>query len=240
VALRALIAGQITNALSPVRAGEAVRLGMLTAHGGALVPGAAALAGSKAMDTVCLAAIAFAVAGTAVFSHPNLGLAAGILVIAAGGALAVWGDRVRGRLERHAVARRLRLVSLVDVAHALHDPAVLGAVTGATVVVWMAGLAANGLVLAAVGAAPSLTLAARVIVAGYLVSMLPSPPAQLGTFEAAVTVALTSAGIAVETALAAAVVLHVCQFIKLGILLVVSLLLTRLPRAAWVRWSAGS
>jgi len=239
VALRALIAGQLTNQLSPLRAGEAVRLGVLGAQGGAVVPGAAALAGAKAVDSVCLAAIAFAVAGATVFSRPNLSLALGIAVIAAGAALSLWGGKLRARLAALPLARRLRLASLVDVANALRDPGVLAVVSGATLVVWAAGLAANACVLAAVGVAPDLHLAARVIVAGYLLNVLPSPPAQLGTFEAAITVALTSAGVPVQTALAAAVTLHVCQFVKLGVLLAVGLLLTR-PLAAWAHWSSRS
>src|SRR5919197_6377007 len=63
--LRALVAGQLTNALSPVRAGEAVRLGLLTAEGASLVPAAGAMAGAKAIDTISLAAIAAALVGSA-------------------------------------------------------------------------------------------------------------------------------------------------------------------------------
>src|SRR5688500_6190947 len=218
VALRALVAGQVTNALSPVRAGEAVRLGVLTAQGGAIVPGAAALAGVKAIDSICLAGIALGVAGASVFSHGAIGLIAGAAVLAAGAALAVWGGRLAPFLERNRITRRLRLVALVDVAQALRDPSVLLAVVLATLVVWVAGMVANFAVLAAVGIAPDVNLAARVIVAGYLISAVPSPPIQLGTFEAAVTVALTGAGVPVEQALAASVTLHVCQLAKLGLL----------------------
>lgn len=234
VALRALIAGQLTNSLSPLRAGEAVRLGVLKAQGGALVPGAAAVAGAKAIDTVCLAAIAFAVAGASAFSHRNVGLAAGLLVIAGGVALAFGGGKLRSWLESNRLTRRLRLAALVDVARAARDPRVLLTVTLATGVVWVAGLAANVAVLAAVGVGIGgvsghsvLDLAARVIVAGYLVNLVPSPPVQLGTFEAAVAAALASAGMPLDQALLAAVTLHVCQLVKLGILLLASLALTR-------------
>src|SRR6266542_7103109 len=55
--LRALVAGQVTNQLSPVRAGDAVRLGALVAQGGSLVPATAAMAAAKALDAVCLAGI---------------------------------------------------------------------------------------------------------------------------------------------------------------------------------------
>src|SRR5919198_6573986 len=99
VCLRALVAGQLTNALSPVRAGEAVRLAWLTAQGGELVPSAAALAGVKAIDSVCLASIAAGVAGAAALAHSRWGLLAAGMVLVTGIALALCGGRVRGRLE---------------------------------------------------------------------------------------------------------------------------------------------
>src|SRR5919198_4484160 len=95
VCLRALVAGQLTNALSPVRAGEAVRLAWLAAQGGALVPGAAALAGVKAIDSVCRAAIAAGVVGMAAFAHSRWGLAVAGLLLATGIVLAIWGGAVR-------------------------------------------------------------------------------------------------------------------------------------------------
>ena len=235
VALRALVAGQITNALAPVRAGEAVRLGALSAQGGAIVPGAAALAGVKAIDTLCLGAIAFAVAGASVFAQRIAGFAAGGLVIGAGIALALWGGRLRPYLQKNPISRKLRLASLLDVAQALRDPQVLFVVATSTTVVWIAGLLANVLVLAAAGAPPTLDLAARIIVAAYLVNILPSPPAQIGTFEAAVTVALTAAGVSPETALLTSVTLHVCQLVKLGLLAGCGLLLLWIKRGVAAR-----
>ena len=240
VALRALIAGQVTNALSPLRAGEAVRLGVLSAQGGAVVPGAAALAGVKAIDTLCLGAIAFAVAGASVFSQSSIGIAAGAVVIAGGVALALWGGKLRGWLEGNPLTRKLRLAALLDVAQALRDPGILLVVGGTTAAVWVCGLAANALVLGAAGAPATLDLAARVIVAGYLVNLVPSPPIQLGTFEAAITVALTSAGVPLEAALLASVTLHVCQLVKLGLLSGASLLLVWARRERWGRWPVGS
>lgn len=240
VALRALVAGQVTNALSPVRAGDAVRLGVLSAQGGALVPGAASLAGAKAIDTLCLGAIAFAVAGASVFAQRSVGFAAGAVVIAAGAALAVWGGRLRAPLERNRITRKFRLAALVDVSQALRDPSVLMVCGATTTAVWASGLAANALVLAAAGSPSTLDLAARVIVAGYLVNLLPSPPVQLGTFEAAVTVALTTAGIPVETALLASVTLHVLQLVKLAVLFGGSLLIAWARRGRVTRWPAGS
>jgi hypothetical protein len=84
--------------------------------------------------------------------------------------------------------------------------------------VWAAGLAANAVVLAAVGAPVTLDLAARVLVAGYLVGLAPAPPARLGVFEAGVAGALLSGGVAPVTAVAAAAALHACQLANLGLL----------------------
>ena len=235
VCLRALVAGQLTNALSPVRAGEAVRLAWLTAQGGSLVPGAAAIAGVKAIDSVCLAAIAAGVVGLAAFAHSRAALAGATLVLAAGLALAVWGRSIRSRMEGSALARRLRLVALIDVAATVHDPRALATVLACTAVVWVAGLLANAVVLAVVGAPVTLDLCARIIVAGYLSALLPAPPVRLGVFEGAVTVALTTAGVPLALAIAAAVTLHVCQLAELGVLMGGSMLARRWGR--WV-WSA--
>jgi glycosyltransferase 2 family protein len=237
--LRALVAGQTANALAPVRAGDAVQVGLISAQGGPLVAGAGALAGTKAIDTVCLGAIALAVAGASVFSRASAGLAAGLLVIALGAVLALRGGGLRRRLETNRIARKLRLAALVDVARAVREPRALLTVFAATAIVWVAGLAANAVLLVAAGLPPDLHMAARIIVAGYLVALFPSPPAQLGTFEAAIVVALTSAGVPLEQSLALAVSLHVCQFIKLGVLLAASLALT-LPPARWVAWARST
>lgn len=226
VCLRALVSGQVTNALSPVRAGEAVRLGVLAAQGGAVVQGAAALAGVKAIDTICLAAIAIAVAGTGVLEQPSWAFVGGAVVLAGGVVVAFSGSRLRDVLQRNRIARKLRLASLVDVAQAVRDPAILFHVLLTTAAVWLVGLAANGVILASVGVMPSLDLMARIIVAGYLVSLLPSLPAQIGTFEAAVTAALVSADVPLNSAIAASVSLHVCQMIKLLVLFAVSTVLT--------------
>jgi len=235
ICLRALVAGQLTNALSPVRAGEAVRLAWFTAQGGALVPGAAALAGVKAIDSVCLAAIAAGVIGLAAFAHSRLALAAAGVVLATGIALAIHGHAVRSWLERSSLARRLRLVALVDVATTIHDPRALAVVLVCTSLVWGSGLLANAVVLAVVGAPVTLDLCARVIVAGYLSALLPAPPVRLGVFEGAITVALTTGGVPLAQAITAAVTLHVCQLAELGLLMGGSMLARRW---GWWAWSS--
>jgi uncharacterized membrane protein YbhN (UPF0104 family) len=187
------------------------------------------MAGEKAIDTVSLAAIAAAVVGAASLAGARWGLAGGAAVILGGVLVALKGRALRGTLEAHPLTRKLRLAALVDVAETLRDGPTLLFVFGATALVWGAGLLANGFVLSAVGIQPTLDLMGRVLVAGYIVGLVPAPPARLGVFETGITVALTSAGVALPQALAAAVTLHVCQLAELGILLVAGL--------AWRRWS---
>ncbi len=232
LSLRAVVAGQLTNALVPLRAGDAVRLAWLKAEGGAFVPAAASFVGAKAIDAVCLAAIALAVMGSAVLARPSLGLVLGAGVVVAGAVLAAVGPRVRPLVAGLPYAGALRLSTLLEVAAALRDPRVLLTVLVATSVVWGAGLLANVVVLTAVGVPPTFDLAARVLVAGYLVGLVPAPPARLGVFETGVSLALTSAGVDLSTAVTAAVTLHLCQLAELGLLFGASLLVRK-----W-SWSA--
>ncbi len=233
--LRALVAGQMTNQLSPVRAGDAVRIGLFVAQGGGLVPGTAAMAAAKTMDAICLTTIGALVAGSAALGQSRLALAGAALVIAACAWLVLAGDRVRGPigvLERLPGVRKLRLASLIDVGQALRQPRVLGAVLATTAMVWTCGMAANWAVLAAVGIAPTVDLAARMIVLGYLVGVLPAPPVRLGVVEAGVAAALTSGGVPLADAVAAGIVFHACQLVELGVLVVASLALVRRSKLA--------
>jgi uncharacterized membrane protein YbhN (UPF0104 family) len=230
--LRALVGGQVTNQLSPLRAGEAVRLGMIAAQGAPLVPAAAAMAGAKAIDAVCLGAIAVMVVGTAALGRTGLGLAGAGLVLAGGVALALGGERLRPLLSGNPVARRLRLAALLGVAAMLREPRALAAVVGATALVWICGLAANWTVLVAVGVLPTFDLAARVIVVGYLVGLVPAPPGRLGVSEAGIAAALTSGGVGLGEAVVAAVVLRACQLTELGLLTVAGLTMVRRSKLA--------
>lgn len=231
LSLRALVAGQMTNALSPVRAGEAVRLGVLAAAGGPVLAGAGALAGAKAIDTVCLAAIAAGVVGAASLTNAGWGLAGGALVVSAGVLVALNGKSLRRQLEGYPVTRKLRLASLVDVAETVREPRVLALVLLTTLMVWIAGLLANAAVLAAAGVVPTFDTMGRMLVAGYIVGLVPAPPARLGVFETAIAVALTSAGVPLAQAITVAVTLHVCQLAELGLLLGAGLLLRKWPLA---------
>jgi len=228
--LRALVAGQLANALIPLRAGEVVSVGLLKVEGGPLLAGGAALAGSKALDALVLAAFAAWLIGDAALdrSRPVLILAAALLL--AGAAAAILKPEWRRRLGSLPVARKLHVPALLEVTQALREPRILAVVAGSVAIVWLAGLAANGLVLLGAGVSPSLPMMAGMLVAGYLTGVLPALPGRLGTFEAGIVLALTSVGVGVPQALAAAVMLHVCQWCELGLLLAASL--------AWSRWAA--
>ena len=233
--LRALVAGQLANALSPLRAGEAVRLGLIAAEGAQLVPAAAALAAAKAIDTLALAAIAAVVLGGAVLGDRQWTLAGALLILIAGASVMFVGPRLRAALLARPLGRRLRLASIVDVAETLRRPRALAVVGGATAVVWLSGMAANWLILLAVGSPPSADLAARVIVVGYLTGFLPAPPGRVGVYEAGVVAALTSGGVPLGEAATAAIALHICQLAELGLLLALSLVMTGRWRPLWSR-----
>ncbi len=205
--LRALVAGQLTNALLPLRAGDVVSVGLVKAEGGPLLAGTAALAAIKALDTLCLAGLAAAFLGTALLRQTRLGLGLLAAVLICGLAL----------------ARDWRvLVSLVVTSGA----------------VWTVGLAANWLVLLATGIPPSLDLVVRLLLAGYIVGLLPAPPVRAGVFEAGIAAVLNPAGVSLTQSLTAGVILHIAQLAELALLLLVSLAVAKRGRAAVV-FAAG-
>src|SRR5437016_2726384 len=187
------------------RAGEGVEeagTGGGSGEGGGVgvVGGGGRVGGIKAIDTVVLAGIAGAVIGTAALTHAGWSTLAGAAVLAVGAGLLLQRERFRRLMERLPWARQLRLAALADVVDALHDRQTLMTVVATTAAAWVGGLAANAAILAAVGITPDMNLAARMIVAGYVTNVLPSPPAGLGVFEAGIAVALTSAGIPLPVA----------------------------------------
>src|SRR6266508_4173753 len=61
--VQALVSGQLTNLLSPLRAGDAIQIGFITVRGGALAPAAATLVGIKLLDACVLLVIASSIFG---------------------------------------------------------------------------------------------------------------------------------------------------------------------------------
>jgi hypothetical protein len=229
--LRALVAGQITNALAPIRAGEAVRVGVLAAHGDPLALTVASVAGVKVVDAIGLAVIAILLVGAAVPPAVGLIMASGVAIALGTAGLACRAQQVRGWLLARAGFGRSSLAALVSLAESLKDRRTLLAILATSLVVWGAGVLANGAVLAAAGLSPRLDLAARMLVAGYLVGLAPAPPLRLGVFEAGIVVVLSPMGIPVPDAILVGLTLHACLLAELGLLLVASFVVV--PRWSW-------
>jgi uncharacterized membrane protein YbhN (UPF0104 family) len=217
--LQALIASQAANALAPFRFGDVLGVGVLVARGGSIAAAAVSWTGAKALDAVGLAIIACLVVGLPALGAMAWSLAGGTLAAAAGLIVAAHGSRIRSWADEHAATRWLPLGELADLVASLRSRRIAAVVAVSSSVVWVAGLAANSIVLVAVGAPVTLDLAARVLVAGYLVNLLPAPPARLGVFEVGVAAALLSADVPLGMAIAAAGALHACQLINLGLLM---------------------
>jgi Glycosyl transferase family 2 len=111
------------------------------------------------------------------------GLVGGASVLGCSLTLAYLAPRLRPAIEAHPRLRAWGAPAVLDVAQVLSNRRALLTVLGTTGVVWAAGLVANAVVLAAVGITPRPELAGRVLVAGYLVGLLPAPPARVGVFE---------------------------------------------------------
>jgi glycosyltransferase 2 family protein len=223
--LQALVSGQMANLLSPLRAGEAVQLGFLTLRGGAFAPAAATLVGIKVLDACVLLVFASLILGASAFgvSAAWIMVAAAVMCACVGVAVIGAGGQVQLALLRLPLADRVGIGQLQDVAIALRDQRVVLVVALTSGLVWCAGMLANVVVLAAVGVQPTFDLAARVLVAGYAVGVLPAPPGRVGVFEAGVALALVSAGVEPVAAVTAGVTLHVLQFTELALLLVASM-----------------
>jgi len=83
-------------------------------------------------------------------------------------------------------------------------------------IAWIVGGLANMAVLSAVGAAPTLDAAGRILASGYVAGLLPAPPGRLGVFEGAVAAALAAGGMDLSMAIAVAVVMHALQLLEVG------------------------
>jgi uncharacterized membrane protein YbhN (UPF0104 family) len=197
--LALVLSGNLMNALAPLRAGDLWRvLAVARAGQRGLVPSGATVALEKGLDGVGLVTIGLLGIGSLGDGRwwPLLG--GGLLV--ALGLLAVGlrrGDTWPRRLEGWAAELR----------H-LRQPNVVAAAVILTVAGLGLGLAANLLVLQAIGLPSSLQIAALMLVGGYAGGLLPAAPGQLGIFELAVAAPLLASGLSVSAAVAAALALH--------------------------------
>ena len=233
--LNALLVGYLFNTILPARAGELVRiqvLGRRAAISRAEVLGTVVL--ERAYDLLVLIGL---LAVAAPFLPPVDWLTA-VLVFGAvlGASLALGALVVRrhGVQAARVLLRPLALLPAIDSERVEHIArnAVLGlaalrvtrlavvaiAVTAAS---WLALACSAWFLLLGTEIDASFGMALLVLVATNLIMVLPSSPAALGAFEAAVVLALAAYGVDREHALSFALVLHALNalpFIPLGYL----------------------
>jgi uncharacterized protein (TIRG00374 family) len=238
-ATEALLIGHFFNNVLPVRAGEIIRIVSLHARAGtSRAETLATIVVERAFDVLALLVLFFAtlpwlphvswVRGAAVLAIAlSIALAATVL------ALARYGVRpVRfillplARLPFVSVARvESGADSLVRGVAALRNARMGVATFSLTVASWLVFSASFWLVL--IGFDRDLPLSAGVLVAFAtgLALALPSGPAALGVFEAAVVLALTAYGVHRSEALSAALVIHafsVVPFLVAGAVVLVA------------------
>jgi uncharacterized membrane protein YbhN (UPF0104 family) len=202
-----LLGSRLLNALTPLRAGDVWRtLYAVGAQGRAAATSGGALLVEKLLD-----------AG-------GLGL---VTLLAFGGQAAGWpwlvalvvGTLAAVLLTRHVPTSRLPpwlRRGLVELAH-LRGRRIQGQMALLTAGGLALGLSVNLAVLAALGLAPNALHATLMMLAGYAAAVVPSPPASLGVFEAAVALPLTASGLDPGHALAAAILVHLVLLIALAL-----------------------
>jgi uncharacterized protein (TIRG00374 family) len=223
----ALLVGILANAALPARLGEVARTVAIARRGAVDVAGSAGtVVLERVLDLSVLASAALLaawVAGAPWLPSQSLaivtvsGIAAIVLLMSGAFPRLIvrLPERILDRSRQHATLRWL--ARLVHGVHAGRRPQLLvvGLVATATsvlldgVIVWLVGFAL-GLPLTW---AEALLLAT----AGVLVTAVPSAPANIGTYEFAVSWVATSLGIPAEAGLALAVVTHVIIVLPLAL-----------------------
>lgn len=243
----ALLVGIFVNSILPARAGEAARVVVLNQQAGtSRVEAVGTVVLERALDVLCLLLLLFAVAPwlpQVSWLLPAVVLAVALVV---GLAIVAWvlarfGDRpVRAALRPLA---RVRFVDSTRVERAganlaqgfagLRDWRLLAAALGLTTFSWLWLGLSMWFVLRAFQLGLSPVAGVLVAIAVNLGMILPSSPAAVGVFEAAVLVALGAYGVPKEEALSCALVAHLLNFVPFIIagLLVLHAHATSLRRA---------
>jgi uncharacterized protein (TIRG00374 family) len=237
--LRALLVGYLFNNILPLRPGEVVRVVWLRRRAAT----SAAEAGvtvvvERAYDILALLVLLFLAApflpevswldaAAALAAAFVVALAAAIVVVAVWGERpAVWAARLVGRVVP-ASSERLEQIArnAVTGLAGLRQPRLAAIAFGWTLASWLALAASCAALLAGFDTGLStedvLLAGLLVVIATSLAMILPSSPAALGVFEAAVVVALGAFGIDDSEALSYALVLHalnVLPYLLLGAL----------------------
>jgi uncharacterized protein (TIRG00374 family) len=231
--LNALLIAYLFNTILPARAGEVIRVQVLGTRAGisrAEVVGTVVL--ERAYDLLVLIGL---LAVAAPFLPPVDWLTTVLVLGAALGvslAVATLVIRWHGVTAARALLRPLLLLPSIDRDRV--DHIARNAVTGlaalrvtrlaivaivVTTASWLALAGSAWLLLLGTDIDGGLGMALLVLVTTNLVMVLPSSPAALGTFEAAVVVALAAYGVDRESALSFALVLHALNalpFIAVG------------------------
>jgi uncharacterized protein (TIRG00374 family) len=225
-ALRALLLGELFNAVLPMRAGELARV--IAVHREARTSRSEALATlvvERLLDVVVLLALLLVVlpfVPEVTWLGVAIAILAGAVVVAVGGALALWRYQSRplrlflrplrwlpGFPEARTSAAAESLLRGFEGLRSARVGLVAVALTAATwlMVAFSFWLAMRGLELGL-----GYDAALLVVVATTFALVIPSLPASLGVFEAATVYSLDPFGIDDSLALGAAVVLHVLSF----------------------------
>lgn len=226
-AASALLVGLFFNSVLPARAGEAARIVVLNQQQGtSRVEAVGTIVLERALDILCLLVLLFVIAPwlpQVSWLLPAAGLGA---VVAVGLAVVAWMLARYGDRPLRAALRplgRLRFVGATRVERAganlaqgfagLRDWRLLAAALLLTTLSWLWLGLSMWFVLRAFELGLSPVAGVLVAVAVNLGMILPSSPAAVGVFEAAVLVALAAYGVPKEEALSCALVAHLLNFL---------------------------
>ena len=190
------LVGYMGNCVLPARGGELLKIGLLSPRSDAR---RRALLGTviveRVLDCAVLGALLVGLTWAGVKTAPDAGtaaaLAAGALVLAALALAAYVRLRRRGRFERFAAAAR----PVAGAGHVLVERRGL-APAALTVLIWWIDGATLGLLARTGGLELGLPPALGAIVLASLAAAIPAAPGYVGTFDAAMLVALHAGGVA--------------------------------------------
>lgn len=218
----ALMIGYFFNQLLPARAGEAARVVALHRESGTSRAEAAGTAVTERIyDVLCLLVLLFVaspllpgvswIRRAAIFA-----IVFALLLVALIATVLVYGGRpvafvLQPLVHVPGVSRARTDAAAGNLVHgltALHRPRLAIPALAATFASWFVIAVSFWCVLIAFHLGVGYGAALLVVIAGNLVLVVPTAPAGVGAFEAAVVLALGSFDVGRSTALAAAVVLH--------------------------------
>jgi uncharacterized protein (TIRG00374 family) len=238
---RALLIGQVANALLPARVGDLARAGVAGAS--ERTSAAAALgtiAVEKASDLVCLLLAGLFAASVAPLpgwaDWTLFGLVGGGLVAVLGalarseGHLTRWAERwivrLPGKMGTWALDTLTRLLSGL---RALRNPGMAGRLCLLSTAIWLLAASTNYCLFHAFGLSLSVGAACFLLVVLHLGVAPPSTPGKIGVFHALVVLGLDVLGVDRALGLAYAAVLHALVYLPQIVLGVASLFSGRWP-----------